>query len=98
MINAIVENDKVKIGIFNKTKDKLRKLYSKFKEMCPSTNEECDVSNQNARVVDIFNSLANQTFIQHLKSSISCIHSADNKLKGNDASQCFKIMINIHFY
>ena len=84
MTNTIVDNDKVNRDILNKIKDKLRKLASKFKDMGPSTNEDFNVSNCNALIVDIFNSLVNPNFIQHHKSSIKCTHLADNKLKGND--------------
>ena len=98
MSNATTEHDKIKTDILNKSKDKLRELASSFKDMCPSAIEDWKVSNMSPLTIEIFNTLVNTTFIQHLKSNINRSHSGDDKLKGHDMSQCFRILTALQFY
>ena len=98
IINATIEHNKVKTGDLDKTKDELRKLASNFKDICPSMSTCCGVSNWNALLIELCNTLVNPTFIQNLKSSINRCHSGDNKLNVCEISQCFKIITALHFY
>ena len=97
MINAKVENNKVKTDVMSKIKDKIQKLVSKFKAVCPSTIEDYSASNQSMLVADIFNSLVNPTSIQHLKSSINCARSGDSKTKECEIAQCIKTLTTLYF-
>ena len=86
MTSTIVENNKVKTCVLNKNKDKHCKLESKFKSACSSMNNDHIVSNWNALVAEMLNSIFNPTFIQILKSSINRVHSGGNKLKSHEIS------------
>ena len=98
MMNATVEHNKVKKDVLNKTKDELRKLESKFKSMCSSINDDCAVSNWNVLVTEMFNSLVNPTFIQHIKSIIDRDQSGDDKLKLYEVVQHTKALTVPIFY
>ena len=88
MMSTTVDHNKVNADLLNKNKDELSEVTSKFKYMYSSISDDCSIYNWNALDAEIFNSLANPTFIQHLKSSINLAHLkvilTTIKLKGRE--------------
>ena len=83
--------------VLNKNKDEILKLDSKLKDAHSSESKDCIASNWDKLLSEMFNSLLNPTFIQHLKSSANCDHLPDNKVKVQEVEECLKITTVLHF-